>query len=328
MEKKLVFKNLAREPLLLIHLVVVATVFGWLFFGQGYASGYFEKRDPVIKDVIAGFKRGEGEWSFGYFVPFIVLFLAWLKREELLKTPIKPSPVVGFLVLGVGFLLYFGGYKANVVYGGYIAGQVLVAGAIIWFLGLEWFKKTFWLWCLFGMMWPNVFLIQPISNPLREVMVALTTSFLNLVGVESLRSGTTVMTSTLDPVTGETINLNIAKGCSGMRSLFALVMIGLVFAVFAVREEWKRWILMLLVPMIAVLGNFARMLILYLAARFFGSKFAIGEGQGNESTFHIASGLVTFVVALILLSLIVGVMNNGVKSILIRRKTIIRKVSS
>ena len=303
-----------------VKLGLVLLVFGCLLFVQPYATGYFEERDPLFKDILQGFKRDGGEWGFGYFVPLIVGLLFYLKRHELMSVEVKPSAWLGLPVLIVGFVIYFGGYKANVTYGGYLALQILLAGACFWFLGLRWFLKCFWLWCLFGMMWPNVFLIQPISTPLRKMMVALTSRFLDLIGVDALRNGMAIMTDTPDPLTGEPIVLSIAQDCSGLRSLFALVMIGFVFAAFALRSEWHRWVLMATIPLVAVAGNFVRMLMLYFGSKFFGTTFAIGEGEGNESFYHIASGLVVFVVALTMLSAFVEILKNGLQRFFKKKK--------
>ena len=81
-----------------------------------------------------------------------------------------------------------------------------------------------------------------------------------------------------------------------------------VFAAFALRSEWHRWVLMATIPLVAVAGNFVRMLMLYFGSKFFGTTFAIGEGEGNESFYHIASGLVVFVVALTMLSAFVEIL--------------------
>ena len=317
-----------KDRILWVKIGLVIAVFGWLLFIQPYATGYFEERDPLFDDILTGFKRDGGEWSFGYFVPFAVALLFYLKRKEFFEVAVKPSFLLGFPTLLLGFALYFGGYKANVTYGGYLAIQILLAGACLWFLGWRWFVKTFWLWCLLGMMWPNVFLIQPLSTPLRKVMVALTSRFLDLIGVDALRNGMAIMTDTPDPLTGEPIVLSIAQGCSGLRSLFALVMIGFVFAAFALRKEWQRWLLMATIPLVAVAGNFVRMLMLYFGSKFFGTEFAIGEGHGNESSFHIASGLVVFVVALVLLSTFVEVMKNGFGRFFKKRKVTRTMVTS
>ncbi len=303
----------------MVPVIAGSLVFLWLVFGQGYATGYFEDRDPLWEDMKHGYGRFDNEWSFGYFVPLAVGLLAWVLRKEFAAIPIRPS-LWGLPILCLSFFFYFGGYRANVTYIGFFACQMLVAGIIVWFLGWGWFRKAFWLWLLFGMFWPFDFLIKPISFPLRMIMVELTSTYLNLTGVHAIPDGTNILTDTLDPKTGDPISLNIAIACSGLRSLFALIMIGLVFASLMLKTDWKRLVLMLCIPFVAIAGNFVRMLMLYYGSRFGGTKFAIGEGHGNESTYHIGSGLVIFVVALILVSLLVEILNQGFSRFFRKRK--------
>ena len=316
--------NLAKEKesrgAIFAWVAIVAALL-WMFGFQGYAGGYGKivdgeldlgARASLWQDMRQDYKRDGGEWGFGYFVPFAVAGLFWVRRKELMATPVRPALWLGGFLLVLGFFIYFGGYKANQKYIGYGAGQIIALGMVFWFLGWEWFKKTFWLWALLGMFWPWRFLIEPIATPLQHVMVFLTDKSLILTGVASVKTGTAVMTDTVDPVTGELIKLNVAAACSGLRSLFALVMIGLVFAFMRVREEWKRWVLMACVPLVAVAGNFVRMMMLYWGSRWWGTEFAIGEGnETNASTYHIIAGLVVFGVAVVLMSLIVEVMNRG-----------------
>ena len=312
---------LSRPSTFWVGLAAVVGVFIGLYFVQGYSTGLMlGDRDTLWESMRAGYERSNGEWSFGYLVPVAVLALIWFMRREFAELEVKPANWSGLLVVGLALFFYFGGYRANVAYVGYFSGQLLVMGSILFFLGWKWFRKGFWIWCLFGMVWPLDFLLQPVAVTLGEIMVRLTTVVLNLFGVQAIPSGTTVMTNTPDPITGDPISLNIALACSGMRSLFALIMIGLVFAAVMLKSEWKRWLLMACIPLIAVVGNFGRMITLYLGARIGGTEFAIGAGEGNESAFHIGSGLVVFVIALILVSTIVEVMNRGFKVFRKRRK--------
>lgn len=303
----------------MVPLFISLLLLFWLVFVQGYSTGYFDSRDPLWEDMKYGYARFENEWSFGYFVPFAVGLLAWVQRREFSKLAVEPS-LWGALILGVGFFFYFGGYRANVTYIGFAGCQLVIAGLLVWFLGWNWFRKAFWLWLLFGMFWPFDFLIKPISFPLRMIMVHLTSGYLNLTGVHAIPEGTEILTDTLDPKTGEPISLNIAIACSGLRSLFALIMIGLVFAALMLKTDWKRLVLMLCIPLVAIAGNFVRMLMLYYGSRFGGTKFAIGEGHGNESSYHIGSGLVIFVVALILVTLLVEILNQGFSRFFRKRK--------
>lgn len=308
-------------------------VFFLLLRFVGYSSGYgvvvdnsvVYVRVPLLTMMFKDYGMDQGEWSFGYFVPFAVGILFWLRREDLLKTKIRPSVVVGGFVCLFALVFYWAGYRGEQKYFGYAAGQLLTLGAILWFLGWAWFRKVFWLWVLLGMMWPWRFLIDRISAPLQMAMVKLTSGFMNLIGVDAVASGSSLSTASLDPVTSIPISLDVDVACSGMRSLFALTMIGLVFAFLRVKGEWKRWALMAFVPVVAILGNFVRMLMLYFGSVLWGTKIAIGE-KHEMSAFHMIAGLMVFVVALILMSGLVAVFEGGWKKNLARRKMVVRKV--
>ncbi|MDQ8188866.1 exosortase/archaeosortase family protein [Roseibacillus persicicus] len=316
-------------------LICAAVVIVSLFCVTGYAGGYgklvdgkvdVNYRASLFSDMLLDYKRDGGEWSFGYFVPLAVAGLFFCRRKELMKTPVQPALVSGAFLLLLGFLFYWAGYRGHQKYFGYASGQIVVLGAILWFLGWKWFGQVFWLWVLLGMMWPWRFLIERISAPLQLIMVKLTSGFMNLIGVDAVASGSALTTGSLDPITKLPISLDIHVECSGMRSLFALVMIGLVFAFLRVRDEWKRWVLMAFVPFVAVAGNFVRMLMLFFGSLLWGTKFAIGEGHHDISPFHIFSGLAVFVVALVLMSLLVSVLEGGWKKVFKKSKVVRREI--
>lgn len=312
-------------------LGIVLLSFLVLYVVMGYASGYGKLVDGVVQFIrvslvntmMDDYKKDGGEWSFGYFVPLVVAVLFWFRRKELLSTEVKPALVSGSLILAVGLMIYWAGYRGEQKYFGYAAGQILVLGCVLWFLGWAWFRKVFWLWALLGMVWPWRFLISHISSPLQMVMVKVTAVLLNLVGVGAVTNGSGMLTETRDPVTGDFISLDVDVACSGMRSLFALVMIGLAFTFLQVKDEWKRWALMAFVPVVAVVANVVRILILYGGSSIWGTEFAIGKGHGDMSGYHLLAGLAVFVVALVLLSLAVRILEGGPG--LLKRKKVIKR---
>ena len=317
-----------------IAVFFLALLVMWTYLG--YSSGYGQVvdggvvyiRKPLVYHMMQDYKRDGGEWSFGYFVPFAVAGLFWFRRKQLLQTSAEPSYWIGGLILLASFVIYWAGHRGEQKYFGYVAGQLFVLGALFWFLGWKWFKNVFWLWALLGMMWPWRLLIDFVSQPLQMIMVRLTSAFMDLIGVPAAASGSALSTATLDPVTAKPISLDIHVECSGMRSLFALVMIGLVFSFLRVNTEWKRWVLMLFVPVVAVAGNFVRMLMLYFGSVWKGTEFAIGDGlEGHAmSHFHLFSGLMVFVVALALMTLIAAILEGGVKKVFSRSKVVSRRV--
>lgn len=309
--------------------VILILVFASMFVFLGYSSGYGKVIDGQVTFIrsslatvmVADFQKDGGEWSFGYAVPFLVAGLFWFRRKELLQTIVKPAIVSGGILLLLGFLIYWAGYRGEQKYFGYAGGQILAMGCILWFLGWAWFRKVFWLWALLGMMWPWRFLIGQVSAPLQLIMVKTTTVVLKLFGVGAVASGSGILTDTKDPVTGQFINMDVDVACSGMRSLFAMVMIGLIFVFLRLKAEWKRWILMIFVPAVAIAGNFVRMLLLYGGSRMWGTEFAIGDGP--MSGYHLLAGLAVFVVALVMLSAMSSILDGSLR--LFNRRQVSRR---
>ena len=208
-----------------------------------------------------------------------------------------------------------------------------MAGLLLWFGGWELFKRAFWLWVLFGLIWPLTFLINPISVPLRRLMTILTAAVLSVIeGPDNIiRKGTTIMSapdSAEGLAAGDRFNLGIAAACSGLR--FPLCPEHGEPALRLPRPEQG------LAPLhppplgpavLAVIGNFVRMMMLYFGTIWFGSEFAIGKGEKDPSAYHIGAGIMVFIVALFCMMGLVTFLKGGFKA-LRRKKTVVRKVES
>jgi exosortase/archaeosortase family protein len=96
---------------------------------------------------------------------------------------------------------------------------------------------------------------------------------------------------------GAKFAVDIADACSGIRSLFALVMITALYANLTLSKSWQQWTLFVLAAPFAVIGNFARILLLTFGTLLFGSPFAIGTNQ-TPSNFHEGAGFFVYLVAL------------------------------
>ena len=230
------FSNGENRLPMAIMVSCVVLVMGYLYFGFGYSTGYMFERSTLWSNMRQGYRMEKAEWAFGYFVPPAVVLLLWFTRKRFAGITIKPS-YLGLVVLAFGCFIYFGGYKANEKYVGYFAGQILVAGLILWFLGIEFFRRAFWLWILFGLTWPLIFLIEPIASPLQLLMTKLTEVYLKATGVDVIRSGTSLYSPPSGAIpAGERFSLGIAVACSGLRSLFALGMVSLLYGYLSLKK--------------------------------------------------------------------------------------------
>ncbi len=295
-------------------LAIVMASLLYLVVINGYATGYEYQRTSLGWWMWKHWTDPRTEWGFGMLILPLLSILVWKNKSSILSVEHKPAIYSGMFLIVFSLFMYFAGYKANERFIGFAAMQLLVGSMVIYFFGWKYFFNIWWLWLIFGMMWPWLFLEEPISFKLQLIMVKFTTGFLNLIGDPAVANGTSILSKATETMAeGERYQLNIAAACSGLRSLFALVMIGLIYVYVFLKVEWKRWVLCFLIPVVAVFGNFVRMIMLYVGVICFGSEFAIGKGEGDESAYHIGAGLVVFVVALITLGFLVKVLNGSAR---------------
>ncbi len=114
---------------------------------------------------------------------------------------------------------------------------------------------------------------------------------------------------------GERFRVDVADPCSGIRSLFALVMIAALYAHFMLKTWWQKAILFVASIPLAMLGNLARILMLTFGIMTLGPEIAIGSDPLKDpSLFHMLAGYLVFTIALggmILLALLLAALRNG-----------------
>ena len=182
--------------------------------------------------------------------------------------------------------------------------MMLIAGASLWLEGVQRGRTRLFAWLMLGFLWPLPFLEESIGYQMRLLMVKTTGFVLNSVGVDSLVSGTALQSMPdleSGRQAGALFSVGIAAPCSGMRSLFALLVVGALFSYFRQRTLGRRLSLFSTILPIAILANMTRILVLIFAAMIFGQNWAIGDVEKEVSAFHELTGIVVFLVALLLL---------------------------
>ena len=156
---------------------------------------------------------------------------------------------------------------------------------------------------MLGFAWPFLFMEDHVAFKLRFLMVSLTEHTLNLLHIPTIQDGTRLVSAATELRNqGEWFNMNVDGPCSGLRSLFALMMVSALFAYFRQRTWWRRLVLFSLSIPLAIVVNAVRILLLTFATILFGERFALGQEDEYTSSFHILTGLFVFVVSLVLLS--------------------------
>ncbi|MFZ4766830.1 MAG: exosortase/archaeosortase family protein [Roseimicrobium sp.] len=275
---------------------IVGLALAGLIFVLPYAAGYSDYRKTIFQWLVGVWRNPT--WQHGALAPPIAAFLIWRRRRTLAAMEPRPS-AWGLLLCAICLVLYWGGYRGNFYYLGYASLQLVVAGVVVWLWGWQFFWRMGFAWLILGFAWPYLFLEDTLAFKLRHLMVTGTTFLLKAGGLEVLQDGTRITSAIADGVEqGALFNLNVDGPCSGLRSLFALMMVGALFGYFRQRSTWRRLLLFALSVPLAVLANMVRILVLVLASVAFGSEFAVGRGEEYTSNFHLLTGVAVFIFAL------------------------------
>lgn len=286
----------------LVTLVVaglfLVVLLGWF----PYQHWEFGARSSVFGGILKKAEQ-DSEWWFCLVTPFLVAWLIQRMSRSLKQLPLDGS-WLGLPVLLLGMVFYWFGYKVDTAYPGYLAGQLLTLGIILQLGGVTWLRRLFFPWAFLVFTWPMLPLESVLAVPLRMMTAKASGMVLNLIGVPVLQEGTGLL-SAADPVkglsAGDLFQLDVEEPCSGIRSLFSLMMLAALYGWLSLKTWLGRGILFASAIPLAVLGNLVRMILLALGSLWWGSDFAIGrniDGHQEMSFYHSMAGFAVFGVAL------------------------------
>ena len=243
------------------------------------------------------------DWGHTLLIPFIAGWFVWLRRQEILATPLRPA-WSGLAIVVLGLALYaifiFGPaalYHHNTR--GFAVGVTLF-GMVLLVTGWGWMR---WLWfpiaytVVFGQTVSERF-ISIVTYRLQDLSARGAHVMLGVFGLDVDLTGNvlTVYQS------GQPHQLNVAEACSGMRMLVAFLALGVAMAYVSLPTAWQRVTLVALGVPVAVFVNMLRVASLGLLS-LVDSEFTAGE-------FHHFIGLVWLLPAFLLYMLILWILSN------------------
>lgn len=224
--------------------------------------------------------NGETDYEHGVLFPFVIAGLIIYKWRAL-KEAATDGSIWGLVVVFLGVVLFAAGYRTlqpRITAG---ALPFLLWGSALYLWG--WKVGKILLFPLF-FFWLSVPLpsFQQATTSLQLIATSMAHHGSGLFGVETYVEGTKVL-----PIKGTWEPLDIAAGCSGIRSLMALLMISAAWAYVANIAMWKKIILFLSAFPLAILGNALRVISIFVIAEY-------GDAEWASGTWHDWSGLLLF----------------------------------
>ena len=225
-------------------------------------------------------------FSHGFFVPLFSAFVLWQERDRLKRIPPRPS-WFGLLILAAALSLLIVGQLGAELFLSRFSLLLLLAGAVVLFLGWRWFRAVLFPWAFLLLMIPIPALIfNQITFPLQLRASRVAAFMLPLLGVPVLAEGNVIQL----PV----MSLEVAEACSGIRSLMSLAALAIIYGYLAEKRIWVRWVLAIASVPIAILANSVRIIGTGLLVQYWDPDKA-------EGYFHASWGWIIFVISLLLL---------------------------
>lgn len=208
------------------------------------------------------------EYSHGYLIPFITLFLIWQKKDVLQTMPFSGAWAGSVLTLGGMLFFLLGQFGASYSLIQY-AFVVALFGLALAFTGWSAFKVIFvpLLFLAFMVPLPG-FINQGISNELQLLSSQLGVAVVRLWGISVYLEGNVIDLGTY--------KLEVAEACNGLRYLFPLMTFGLIAAYFFKVALWKRVVLFASTIPITIIINSARIGLIGVTVEYWGPSMAEG----------------------------------------------------
>ncbi len=241
---------------------------------------------PTLYDLVYDWYT-DSNYSHGFLVPLVSIYLIWTARKELNKLPVKPtSGALAILLAGIGMFVV--GTAAAEYFTARMSFVLTLFGLTWYLLGYETIKKIWFAFFFLCFMIPVPYVVYyAVSFPMQLIATKITVGVLNVIGMGVVRQGNIIHLA-------GGLSLEVADACSGIRSLVSLLALGAIYAYWTQKKLLAQATLFLSTIPIAVFANVVRVLVTTLAA-------SLGLTEITEDPLHSLMGLSVFVVAFICL---------------------------
>jgi len=229
-----------------------------------------------------------GQWwsndmySYGFLIPFISLYMVWVKRENILSIRPSPAYIPGTLILFISFSMLMAGHAGGIIVLEELSLPFTIAGIVVLLLGIHSLR---FLWLpivyLFFMIPVWDFITGFLHFPFQNFSAATGAGLLDMIGIPVYREGIFVELPN--------VTLKVARECSGVNYVLAVIALGIPMAYLFLKSRTKRIILLCSSIIIALTANGLRVALI-------GAFSYYGIGDNIHGPFHMLQGLFVSVV--------------------------------
>ena len=223
-----------------------------------------------------------------------LLAVLWMERVSIIKTFNSSAlghPVIGSVLFFIGCLFFLAGGVIPSLVVEILGMFFIAAGFVAAFAPHDYLRSAYFIAfagiviIILGSIGPSL-----LSSELAIALAALSAKVLSATVFPVVPNGVTHYFGQYSAI--------VTKECSGMNSIFSLTALSILYLREGVNRKPLHIVLMVasIIP-VAVLTNFMRVMLIVLATWYVGDWFA-------QSIFHESAGVIVFVLALLILTLI------------------------
>ena len=268
-------------PLDFAKLALLAALAGTLYYFFGYVRLY--QGLPISLWAWARYAPQYNS-EHGKIVPFMFAGLVWYHWEEIAKAK-KAGNNLGLVWILVGCLLFAIGARTLQGRMAMAAAPFLLYGMVLYLWGRETARVLLFPIAFLVFMIP-VSAIEQATSSLQGLVTGMAQAVCGVIGIKLYTEGTTLI-----PLDQSFKGFDVAEGCSGIRSLMAMIMITTIYVHLTQTKRWKQFVILGSSIGFAIIGNAGRIISIFIVAKLFGASFAGGP-------YHEVSGYISFPIAL------------------------------
>jgi len=247
---------------------------------------------PVILKLITIWSTN-ADYSHGFLVIPISVFMLWKKRQKIFILSAKPS-WIGLPILIAGLICYLLSFFTNFNTLIYFSMLLIIFSLLLFLIGWQLTKEllTPILFLIFMFPIPTAYYIL-ITNPLKIMITKISAQIIYFTGIPVYREGNLLFFANF--------NLQVVEACSGVRSLYSYIMLSCIFALMSKKQLVKIIMVLSAIPL-AIIINIMRVTGTGILSHYCGPRIAQGF-------FHEFTGLSLFSIGFMTLFLIYYLLN-------------------
>lgn len=248
---------------------LLAAVLGTTVYFFGFLPLYANQTQPIWTWAWMRFLPQYNQ-EHSKVIPLIVAFLVWYHRDELRQAPKKGSNL-GLIFIAIGILCYIVGARALQARLAIFGFPFLAFGGVLFLWGKQVARILLFPIALLFFMIP-LGAIEQMTFKLQFLIIGVVKFLSALFGIGIYSVGTAIR-----PVSGDWgQGFDIAEGCSGIRSLIAMIMLTALYVHVYEKQYWKKVTILMFSVAFAIIGNAGRIFTIIVLAQMGYPGFAGG----------------------------------------------------